>query len=375
MKHIKEIHIMGLFSKKRTPEKKRYALQSDDKQKQKSVPNTSDELKNQAEQQAAENLKQIFGEGMTAYRAKDYVKALPLFEKAAEQGHKDSQYFCGTMYHIGNGTKADRTRALMWYKKAAEQGHAYSQYFCGTMYHNGEGTAADIDQAVMWYEKAAEQEHESAKKALAKIKSHTEKSLADKTSTAEQSSVKSSLQPEPESSKQLFQEGCAAYEEKDYAKALPLFEKAAEQGLINAQFLYGAMHYNGEGTETDYAKALIWFEKAAEHGDANAAFRCGKIYCSDESIKTDYKKALMWFERAAEQGHAEAQYNCGMMYYNGTGTEVNKIKALLWYRKAAEQEDADIQLKINSELMVMQIIEALDHSELRKLKAMEERLK
>lgn len=84
--------------------------------------------------QAAARAEQLYQEGITAYKADDYEKALDLFGKAAEQGNVDAQFCVGAMHDRGEGTAQDKTKALYWYEKAAEQDHANSQHNCGNMY-------------------------------------------------------------------------------------------------------------------------------------------------------------------------------------------------------------------------------------------------
>ena len=49
----------------------------------------------------------------------------------------------------------------------------------------------------------------------------------------------------------------------DKGKALYWFEKAAEQGQADAQFICGGMYFAGEGTARDKARAKQWIQKAA----------------------------------------------------------------------------------------------------------------
>lgn len=74
------------------------------------------------------------------------------------------------MYYSGIGTEVNHEKAVYWYEKAAEQGDAEAQYYLGDMYYKGEGTAADLKQALVWMEKAAEQGYELAKGFLQKYK-------------------------------------------------------------------------------------------------------------------------------------------------------------------------------------------------------------
>lgn len=100
------------------------------------------------------------------YTEVNHEKALCWYEKAAEQGHADAQIRCGWMYNLGKGTKKNRAKALYWSEKAAEQGDADIQFQCGVIYLDGENKTADIQKAYYWIKKAAEQGHGDAQAAL-----------------------------------------------------------------------------------------------------------------------------------------------------------------------------------------------------------------
>ena len=54
--------------------------------------------------------------------------------------------------------------------------------------------------------------------------------------------------------------------EKDDAKALSLVTKAAQQGLVMAQYRLGAMYERGIGVQKDLLQAKGWYERAAKGG-------------------------------------------------------------------------------------------------------------
>ena len=58
--------------------------------------------------------------------------------------------------------------------------------------------------------------------------------------------------------------------EKDYHKAIELYQKAVNQGNAAAQNNLGFMYERGYGVEIDYHKAVEWYQKSAEQGDEDA---------------------------------------------------------------------------------------------------------
>jgi hypothetical protein len=56
----------------------------------------------------------------------------------------------------------------------------------------------------------------------------------------------------------------------DYAVALPLYRKAADQGYAKSQYNLGNMYYYGYGVQQDRVEADRWYHKAADQGDEYA---------------------------------------------------------------------------------------------------------
>ena len=137
----------------------------------------------------------------------------------------------------------------------------------------------------------------------------------------------------------------------DFAKAVKWYEKAANQGDIEAQKKMGDCCYFGYGIKLDQEKAVEWYEKAASQGDTKAKEKicecCRKLgndYYNGQGRKKDWQKAKEWYEKAAKQNDAEAQKKLGDCYYYGI--DKNMKLAEVWYKKAAEQGDKRAQRMI-----------------------------
>lgn len=124
---------------------------------------------------------------------------------------------------------------------------------------------------------------------------------------------------------------------QDYAKACKWYRKAAEQGHAAAQNALGERYRRGQGVTQDYVEACKWYKKAAEQGDANAQNNLGGCYYWGDGVAQDYDEAYKWYRKAAEQGHVRAQNDLGVCYANGQGVVQDYVEACKWYRKAAEQ--------------------------------------
>lgn len=97
-----------------------------------------------------------FDEGVSAYDAGNYGKALQELRPLASQGDARSQYAMGVMYEYGRGVEKNQSLAAQWYTKAARQGNTDAQYNLGVMYEQGYGVKKDFRLAANWYGKAAQ---------------------------------------------------------------------------------------------------------------------------------------------------------------------------------------------------------------------------
>ena len=131
--------------------------------------------------------------------------------------------------------------------------------------------------------------------------------------------------------------------EKDYTKAVKYFQKAADQGLANAQDQLALCYYYEKGIGQDYGKAAQWWQKAADQGQTNAQYNLGFCYKNGQGVPKNPSKAAEWFQKAADQGYQKAQYSLGLCYKNGQGVPMDPAKAVEYFQKAADQGLASAQ--------------------------------
>jgi uncharacterized protein len=82
---------------------------------------------------------------------KDMKESAKWHRKAAEQGHRSSQYDLGVFLENGDGVPQNYNEAAKWYRKAAAQGSKYAQSRLGYMYAMGKGVLKDYAYAHMWW--------------------------------------------------------------------------------------------------------------------------------------------------------------------------------------------------------------------------------
>ena len=148
------------------------------------------------------------------------------------------------------------------------------------------------------------------------------------------------------SAQDTLEQAIQYYDNKEYDKAVPMFQRLAQGGDMKAQFVLGYCYKKGQGVAQDYTQAVYWYRKAAEQGHAWAQYNLGLCYDNGQGVAQDYTQAAYWYRKAAEQGDADAQCNLGLCYDNGQGVAQDYTQAVYWYRKAAEQGNASAQFNL-----------------------------
>ena len=264
------------------------------------------------------------------YRECRYQKALSLFEDGA---HADAtaillelpddvnaQFDLGLCYANGYGVEQDLGQAVEWFEKAAGQGCADAQYILGKYYYDGSTLEQDYAKAFEMFAQAAEQGNAQAQCELGWM--YLEGRVQG---TKDTSAELSGMSAEEFNSTAYY-----AKNEND-VKAFEWFEKAAEQGYAEAQYLTGTLYSGaGRGVKGNSAKALEWYEKAAEQGYIPAQYSLG-----NRLQHSDIDKAIEWYEKAAEQGSPYAQLDLGLLYLEGDGVGPDYVKAAGWLVRAS----------------------------------------
>ncbi len=137
-----------------------------------------------------------------------------------------------------------------------------------------------------------------------------------------------------------YDEGIAAVDRGDYETALRELRPLVEQGHTEAEFLLGALYYEGQGVKQDYAEAAALFRRAAEKGLARAQYYLGAMYSKGAGVEKSAAESIRWYRKAAEQNHAVAQTQLAFKYYFGDGVEQDPQVAIHWSQLAAERGNA-----------------------------------
>ena len=122
-------------------------------------------------------------------------------------------------------------------------------------------------------------------------------------------------------------------------------QRAAQQGLVPAQFRLGGLYEKGIGVEKDLVRARDLYLAAAEKGNANAMHNLAVLYAEGVTGAPQYDKAVIWFRKAADHGIEDSQYNLGILYGRGIGVARNEAESYKWFALAANQGDKEAAKK------------------------------
>ncbi len=128
--------------------------------------------------------------------------------------------------------------------------------------------------------------------------------------------------------------GIAAFEAKEFRRALQLLTPLAEGGDADAQFRLAIMCQNGLGRVASEAQALHWMQASAHQDHGLALHGLGVMYLYGECVDKDESEAVKWFRRAADQGLAGSLTTLAMMYQEGLGVEKDPVHARKLYLQA-----------------------------------------
>ena len=98
---------------------------------------------------------------------------------------------------------------------------------------------------------------------------------------------------------ELYEQGKALYDAKDYTAALAKLKPAAEKGHKKAQYRVGRCYDKGHGVEENNQEAVRWYKKSADQGYYKAEYQMARACLKGKGgMKVDEKKARSWTKLA-----------------------------------------------------------------------------
>lgn len=124
----------------------------------------------------------------------------------------------------------------------------------------------------------------------------------------------------------------------DEKAAAGWYEKAAAQGVPEAQFQLALLQIDGKYVEKNEKAALELMKKAADAGNPLAQFNLAQLYVQADPGQGGFDRALPYYEKAATAGLADAKYAMAQVYATGAnGKPADAVKARGYLLDAAKQ--------------------------------------
>ncbi|MFZ4651749.1 MAG: hypothetical protein ACOYLV_13625 [Rubrivivax sp.] len=93
-----------------------------------------------------------FEEGLRAYEARQFERAVQAWTEAAEGGSVAAAFNLGLMFEHGDGVRRDAPAAVRWYRLAAEGGDLSAQLALARLMETGApGLKPEVEDARLWY--------------------------------------------------------------------------------------------------------------------------------------------------------------------------------------------------------------------------------
>ena len=290
--------------------------------------------------QAAIGIAYAKGEGVET----DYQEARSWLEKAATKGYPAAEECLGWLYRNGFGVAKDIEKAKALYDSASALGNPAARNALAELYEQGEGVNRDTKKAVELYRSAAADDHSVAMRHLAELL------FTDDTVTDKNEALAFCRRAVNAGDVESIIDLGRAYEngwgvDKDVKKAAELYQKALANGCEAAemrleelkpevQYLRGVACMEGKTCQRDFFKARAWFEKAVEQGHMEAAGRLAEMLQYGLGGSVDVKRAISLYEQADAAGNASAAVDLGFMYYQGRKVNEDPAKARSYYERA-----------------------------------------
>ena len=122
------------------------------------------------------------------------------------------------------------------------------------------------------------------------------------------------------------------------SRSLPMLEKAAVQGDVDAQPHLAERYFVGDRVPSDKSKANFWFKAAASQGHQYGFYRLAQIYEFGQGANPDIQLAAQYYEKAARLNGADAQNSLARLHASGALCEKDYLASYMWQLLAARHD-------------------------------------
>ncbi|MGM9869014.1 MAG: tetratricopeptide repeat protein [Sodaliphilus sp.] len=299
------------------------------------------------------------------YYSKDEKQSFQFMQQAAKRRLPKAQYLLSEMYASGQGTTVNPETSKNWLQMSANNGYYEATGKWGMMLFDSSLWGDNKNQSFRYLLHAYEQGFNDVYWHLAQCYMHGYGTSVDKNKAYplyQQAAENGILQAQEMLCKSYFRgDGSIS---KNYALCVKWGEEAIRQGskAIRFETAYSCSHIGKEERAQDlyfelclegnaaamnnYACGLTdpqesakWFLNAANKGDDYGMWNIAKHYKNGNGIEKNLEKAIEMFEKSANTGHVGAMMDLARIYRDGDEVPQNGDLAIKWYKKAADANE------------------------------------
>ncbi len=132
---------------------------------------------------------------------------------------------------------------------------------------------------------------------------------------------------------------------REYRAILPLLDKYAAQGCVQAQLMRARLTEWGLAGSIDFSRGMLFLRRAADGGYAQAQRELGILYETGIGVEKNIHKAMSFYSAAALQNDAPAMKDLAVLLFRRAKNDRARIDtALNLLRISAEADFADAQM-------------------------------
>lgn len=247
-------------------------------------------------------------------------------------------------YYYIKLNRGNHDEGFQWAQKGSNLNDALSQYVLGLCYLWGWGTKINKELAAEWFLKSANNGCVEAQVITAYNYLKGENGIQQDTAKAihifEMAAEKGNVSA-------LNELGCIYEDQGAYKKSYDCFLKAANMKDAFARFRLGLHYYysynnqyndssKSENSLSNIRKGLRFFHAADSMGNANAPSYIGEAYENGYGVQPDIQKAIEYYKKSADMGLNYSCYYLGKIYYEGKLVNKDYSEAFKYLKIAAE---------------------------------------
>lgn len=269
----------------------------------------------------------------------DDLRARVWLGKSAERGNRFAAYLLGLLQAPGGAANTEAPLTVDWMKRAADDGLPEAQFEMALRHALGKGAPLDPVAARAWYARAAEQQYAPALCNLATMELQGSGGGVDLRRAEEHFRAAA----DAGFAQGNFGTGEALRLQNRLAEAADPYGRAAECGIVEADFWLGCIYREGVGRARDEREAAAHFLKAALGGHQIAQAVTADVLRRGAGVPADPGAAAHWDAEIGRFTNAEVLATIGSLYLEGRLVQRDPAKALHFFRNAAERGQPNAQ--------------------------------